>query len=37
MGPDEAAKGLVTVKDLRSGAQVSLPRSGLVAHVLAQD
>jgi histidyl-tRNA synthetase len=37
MGPDEAAKGLVTVKDLRSGAQVSIPRSGLVAHVLAQD
>jgi histidyl-tRNA synthetase len=37
MGPDEAAKGLVTVKDLRSGAQVSIPRSALVAHLLAQD
>jgi histidyl-tRNA synthetase len=33
MGPDEVARGQVTVKDLRTGAQVSVPRADLVAHL----
>ena len=34
MGSDEMAAGLVTVKDLRTGAQVSLPRADLLGHIL---
>jgi histidyl-tRNA synthetase len=33
MGPDEMAKGLVTVKDLRTGSQVSIPRGDLPGHI----
>jgi histidyl-tRNA synthetase len=32
-GPDEVAKGVVTVKDLARGEQETLPADGLVAHV----
>jgi histidyl-tRNA synthetase len=37
MGSDEMASGMVTVKDLRTGAQVSVPRGGLVEHFLRLD
>jgi histidyl-tRNA synthetase len=32
MGPDEVAQGLVTVKDLRTGAQERIPRQDLPGH-----
>ena len=34
MGSEEMASGLVTVKDLRTGAQVSIPRADLLGHFL---
>jgi len=34
MGPDEMAEGVVAVKDLRTGAQVRVPRADLVGHFL---
>jgi histidyl-tRNA synthetase len=34
MGSDEMASGMVTVKDLRTGAQVSIPRADLLGHFL---
>jgi histidyl-tRNA synthetase len=35
MGPDEMARGVVTVKDLRTGSQVSIPRVDLPGHIAA--
>jgi histidyl-tRNA synthetase len=35
MGPDEAAAGTVTVKDLRSGTQETVARGAVVARLLA--
>jgi histidyl-tRNA synthetase len=32
MGSDEMAGGLVTVKDLRTGSQVAIPRADLLSH-----
>jgi histidyl-tRNA synthetase len=32
MGPDEVAEGVVTVKDLRTGSQVRIPRGDLAGH-----
>ena len=32
MGPDEMAEGVVTVKDLRTGAQERIPRGDLAGH-----
>ena len=33
LGDDEVATGMVAVKDLRSGAQVTVPRADVAAHV----
>jgi histidyl-tRNA synthetase len=33
LGPDEAALGTVTIKDLRSGVQQSVPRQGAAQAV----
>jgi histidyl-tRNA synthetase len=33
LGDDEVAAGMVAVKDLRSGAQVTVPRADVAAHV----
>jgi histidyl-tRNA synthetase len=35
MGPDEAAAGTVTVKDLRSGTQETVARGAVAARLLA--
>jgi histidyl-tRNA synthetase len=40
VGPDEAAKGKVTVKDLASGTQETIPRDQVISaiqHILASD
>jgi histidyl-tRNA synthetase len=37
MGPDEMAKGVVTVKDLRTGTQVSIPRADLAGYFTRLD
>lgn len=36
LGPDELAKGTVTVKDLRENSQLALPRASLVETLLAK-
>ena len=34
LGPDELANDQVTIKDMRSGEQISLDRGEMIAHIV---